>query len=233
MFVSHPCGLFSWFLPLLPVCCLLLRLHCHRGPPAPPGSLVPLAPPWSVVIPPSPQGSTPPAAPRCSVPPAPLGSSLPPAPPQSSVAPALLRTSGALGSALALRILGVAQDHRLSASGSTSTCFAAVALPPPWLLPPSAPPWATIMAAAWVSPGSSCSESILSPPWLLPPFDPPWTLLPPPWLLPPSEPPWTLFVVLLPGVHPPPEPPPTLTFCYHPTSPPLFLFFLRHEVVPA
>ncbi|KAL0154750.1 hypothetical protein M9458_049013, partial [Cirrhinus mrigala] len=62
-------------------------------------------------------------------------------------------------------------------------------LPLPWLLPPSAPPWATIMAVAWVSPGSSCSRSLLSPPWLLPPSDPPWTLLSPPWLLPPSSPP--------------------------------------------
>ncbi|KAL0163604.1 hypothetical protein M9458_039357, partial [Cirrhinus mrigala] len=91
------------------------------------------------------------------------------------------------------------------------------ALPPPWLLPLSA----IIMAAVWVSPGSSCSESLLSPPWLLPP----------------SSPPWTSFVVLLPGVHPSPEPPPTLTFCYLPTSTPLFLFFstssLRCEVAPS
>ncbi|KAL0158651.1 hypothetical protein M9458_046727, partial [Cirrhinus mrigala] len=42
--------------------------------------------------------------------------------------------------------------------------------------------------------------------------DPPWTLLSPPWLLSLSSPPWTLFVVLLPGVRPPPEPPPTMTF---------------------
>ncbi|KAL0186637.1 hypothetical protein M9458_018307, partial [Cirrhinus mrigala] len=65
------------------------------------------------------------------------------------------------------------------------------ALPPPWLLPPSAPAWAAIMAAAWVSSGSSCSRSLLSPPRLLPLSDLPWTLLSPPWLLPPSSPPWT------------------------------------------
>ncbi|KAL0195717.1 hypothetical protein M9458_009289, partial [Cirrhinus mrigala] len=74
-------------------------------------------------------------------------------------------------------------------------------LPPPWLLPPSAPPWATIMAVAWVLPGSSCSRSLLSPPWLFSP----------------SPPPRTLFVVLHPGVRPLPEPPPTMTFCCHPT----------------
>ncbi|KAL0181836.1 hypothetical protein M9458_024242 [Cirrhinus mrigala] len=72
------------------------------GPPAPPGFIVPPAPPWSVVVPPSPQDSTTPAAPRCSVPPAPLG-----------YASVLCRISTsasvarALGSALALRILGV------------------------------------------------------------------------------------------------------------------------------
>ncbi|KAL0152317.1 hypothetical protein M9458_052040 [Cirrhinus mrigala] len=54
-------------------------------------------------------------------------------------------------------------------------------------------------------------------------------------LLPPLSPPWTLFVVLLPGVHPPPEPPLTLTFCYLLTSTPLFFFFffLLCEVVPS
>ncbi len=37
---------------------------------------------------------------------------------------------------------------------------------------------------------------------------PEFSLLFPPWLLTPSSPPWTLFVVLLPGIRPPPEPPP-------------------------
>ncbi|XP_073699599.1 uncharacterized protein [Garra rufa] len=41
--------------------------------------------------------------------------------------------------------------------------------------------------------------------------DLPWTLLSPPWLLPLSSPPWILFVVLLPGVRPPPKPPPKRT----------------------
>ncbi|KAL0199671.1 hypothetical protein M9458_002858, partial [Cirrhinus mrigala] len=138
------------------------------------------------------------AVPRRSVPPAPLGSSLPPAPPQSSCCSGSavdLRSSTsvarALGSASALQILGVAQDHWLSVSASGSTCSAAVTLPPPWLLPPSAPPWATIMAAAWVSPGSSCSGFFLSPPWLFPLSDPPWT-----------------FFILLPDVRVPPKPPP-------------------------
>ncbi|KAL0168097.1 hypothetical protein M9458_036319, partial [Cirrhinus mrigala] len=191
------------------------------GPPAPLGSLVPPAPPWSV-------DSTPPAAPRCSVPPAPLGSSLPPAPPQTSVAPAPPRTSGSpplpcLPSSVILSVTWTRQLP-ISGSGSTSTCSFASFLHHG---PPSA-----IMAVAWVSPGSSCSGSLLSPPWLLPPShrswtllsplwllplsDPPWTPLSPPWLLPPSSPHWALFVVLLPGVRPPKEPPPTLTSCCHP-----------------
>ncbi|KAI2657357.1 DNA-directed RNA polymerase II subunit RPB1 [Labeo rohita] len=75
-------------------------------------------------------------------------SSLPP--PQLSVAPAPLRISAsasvarALGSALAHRILGVAQDHWLSvyASGSTSTCSATIGRPPGVVSPSStmAPP---------------------------------------------------------------------------------------------
>ncbi|KAI2642998.1 Unconventional myosin-XV [Labeo rohita] len=74
-----------------------------------------------------------------------------------------------------------------------------LAFPPPWLLPPSAPPWGSIMAAVWVSPGSSCSSPLLSPPWLLPPSSPPWNI--------PSSP-WTPSFALLPGVRPPPKPPP-------------------------
>ncbi len=116
------------------------------------------------------------------------------------------------------------------------------ALPPPWLLLPWALPWTAILAVVWVPPGSSCSKSLLSFPWLLPPSDPPWLLLSPswllplsdlpwlslflPWLLPPSSHPWTLFVILLPGVCPPPEPPPVLSARF-PASPsqslPLFL----------
>ncbi|KAL0192919.1 hypothetical protein M9458_011215 [Cirrhinus mrigala] len=205
------------------------------SPPAPPGSLVPPAPPWSVVVPPSPQDSAPPALPRRSIPPALLGSSLPPAPPLSSVAPVPLRTSGApppprspepwapprpSGSSESPWTIGSPSPPRVPPPPAPPPSVGPLessTLPPPWLLPPSAPPWANIMAAAWVSLGSSCSGSLLSPPWLLPP----------------SSPPWTLFVVLFPEVRPPPEPPPTITFCYHPTCPPLFLFFPRREVAPS
>ncbi|KAL0203950.1 hypothetical protein M9458_001968, partial [Cirrhinus mrigala] len=70
-----------------------------------------------------------------STPPAPLGFSLPPAPPQSSVAPALPRTSRSpprlpepWTPTLVLWFLGVAWTRHfyVSASGSTSTCFAAI-----------------------------------------------------------------------------------------------------------
>ncbi|KTG36775.1 hypothetical protein cypCar_00026301, partial [Cyprinus carpio] len=64
-----------------------------------------------------------------------------------------------------LRILPVTLALRLSiaALGSSSTCSAAVglplelvAIPPPWLLPPSPPPWAIVMAVPWVLLGSCC-----------------------------------------------------------------------------
>ncbi|KAL0154954.1 hypothetical protein M9458_049217, partial [Cirrhinus mrigala] len=60
------------------------------------------------------------------------------------------------------------------------------------LPPPTAPPWVTITAVAWVPPGTACSMSLLSSPWLLPPSSPPWTLSASPLL----------------GVRPPPRPPP-------------------------
>ncbi len=66
------------------------------------------------------------------------------------------------------------------------------AITPPWLLPLLAPPWAIIMAVAWVQLCASCS----------------WFLLSLPWLHPPSSPPWSLSAGPLPGVRPPPEPPP-------------------------
>ncbi|KAI2644719.1 Opioid growth factor receptor [Labeo rohita] len=200
------------------------------GPPAPPGSLVPPAPPWSVVVPPSPQDSTPPALPRRSVPPAPLGSSLPPAPPQSSVAPAPQRTSGAppppqslepwappwpSGSSVSPWIFGSPSPPRapLPAAPPLSVGpLESATLPPPWLLPPSAPLWVLIMAAVWVCLSLSCSGSLLFPPWLLPPSSPPWTLL-------------TLVCVPLPGSRPPPKPPPTWTL-YRCLSPPVILFTL-------
>ncbi len=79
-------------------------------------------------------------------------------------------------------------------------------LPPPWLLPLSAPPWVAFMAVVRVPPGSSCSCSLLSSPWVLPPLSPPWTLF------------VTLFVVLLTVVRPSPEPPLDLSACL-PASP--------------
>ncbi|KAI2665179.1 Opioid growth factor receptor [Labeo rohita] len=201
------------------------------GPPAPPGSLVPPAPPWSVVVPPSPQDSTPPALPRRSVPPAPLGSSLPPAPPQSSVAPAPQRTSGAppppqslepwappwpSGSSVSPWIFGSPSPPRapLPAAPPLSVGpLESATLPPPWLLPPSAPLWVLIMAAVWVCLSLSCSGSLLFPPWLLPPSSPPWTLL-------------TLVCVPLPGSRPPPKPPPTWTLYRCCFFTPFCLFFL-------
>ncbi|KAL0176611.1 hypothetical protein M9458_028941, partial [Cirrhinus mrigala] len=86
-----------------------------------------------------------------------------------------------------------AAPHRLSLglcsglAGSPSPCRA----PPPLAPPPLVGPLesSAIRAAAWVSPSSSCSGSLLSPSWLLPPSDPPWILLSSPWLLPPSSPP--------------------------------------------
>ncbi|KTG45881.1 hypothetical protein cypCar_00039108, partial [Cyprinus carpio] len=73
---------------------------------------------------------------------------------------ASVSVAGAICSASALRILPINLAHRLSisASGSSATCstvgrpLKSSALPPPWLLPPSAPPWVTIMAVAWVPP---------------------------------------------------------------------------------
>ncbi|KAI2666774.1 Filamentous hemagglutinin [Labeo rohita] len=252
------------------------------GPPAPPGSIFPPAPPWSVVAPPSPQDSTPLAAPRRSVPPALWTSSLPRAQPRSSVAPAPPRTSGSpppprspepwvppgpSGSSVSPRTIGSPSPPRALPPPAPPPSVGPMESPafsPPWLLPPSAPPWGPIMAAAWVSPGSSCSGfllsppwlnppssppwtllsppwlnppssppwTLLSPPWLNPPSSPPWTLLSPPWLNPPSSPPWTLFVVLLPGVRPPPEPPPILNFLL-PAHIHSFLFALWRKVVPS
>ncbi|KAI2646692.1 Titin [Labeo rohita] len=141
------------------------------GPPAPPGSLVFTAPPWSVVVPPSPQDSVPPAAPRHAVPPAPKDSSLPPAQPPSSVAPAPPRTSGSPPMPWSPEPRALPRAPPPPSVGPMESS----ALLPPWLLPPSAPPW-VIMAAFWVLLGSSCSGSLLFPPWLLPPSSPPWTL---------------------------------------------------------
>ncbi|KAL0199245.1 hypothetical protein M9458_007785, partial [Cirrhinus mrigala] len=187
------------------------------GPPAPPGSLVFPAPPWSVVVPSSPQDSVPLAAPRHSVPPAPTDSSLPLAQPPSSVAPAPPRTSGSpptpwspepraspwpSGSSVSPCIFGSPSPPRAPPPAAPPLSVGPLelsALPPPWLLPPSAPPWVDIMAAVWVFLCFSSFGSLLSPPWLLPPSSPPWTT--------PSQL-WNSSFVLLPGVRPPPKPPP-------------------------
>ncbi|KAL0181167.1 hypothetical protein M9458_023573, partial [Cirrhinus mrigala] len=155
----------------------------------------PVAPPWLPLLHHCPLSrisgfaldSTPPATPHPSVPLALSGSSFPPAPPWSSVTPVPQWPP---------RSLPPPQSLEPSAPPWPSGSLAlhhhleSFALPPPWLLPPLAPLLATIMAVAWVPPGSSCS------------------LLASPWLHPSSYPPWTLFVVLLPDVHPPPDPPP-------------------------
>ncbi|KAL0164257.1 hypothetical protein M9458_040010, partial [Cirrhinus mrigala] len=142
------------------------------SPLAPPGSLVPPAPPWSVIDHPLPRDSTP---------------------------TALLHPSGSFSPLLSLRLhlgplslwlhrhlsdphlrishrchlfhLGppdpprhpgsLALPHALPLSAARST---------PWVLSLSAPLWVSIMAVAWVTPGSFCSKSLLSPsgpPWLL------------------------------------------------------------------
>ncbi len=177
------------------------------SPPAPPGSLVPPAPPWSVVPLPPPRDYSPLATPRPFIPMAPLGSSFPPAPPQSSVAlappsprspkpPAPPWPSGSSASPRLFSSLSPPQAPPPPAPPPLVGPMELAVTPPSWLLPPSAPPWATIVTVAWVFI------------WLL-------LLLAFPWLLPPSTPPWTfmLFCVWLvrsPAPLPPPEPPPSL-----------------------
>ncbi|KAL0165522.1 hypothetical protein M9458_037366 [Cirrhinus mrigala] len=204
---SPPLASESWTLPWPTDPAAPSSLPSPVDPPAPPGSLVPLAPPWSVVVPPSPQDSTPLAGPRRSVPPAPLGSSLPPASPQSSVTPAQLWASGSQPllrspepwtppwpsrSSVLAGLDGFPSPSPPRAPPPLAPPLSVGPLEssaphPPWLLPLLALPWAAIMAAAWVSPGSSCSRSLLSPPWLLPLSDQdrPWTLLSSP-MAPPS-----------------------------------------------
>ncbi len=80
----------------------------------------------------------------------------PPDPPRYPCSSALRLSLGLL-----LHLL----HHRWSASWS----------PPPWLHPPAGPPWATVVAVAWVPPCSSCSGSLTSLPWLFPPSSLPWT----------------------------------------------------------
>ncbi|KAL0155136.1 hypothetical protein M9458_049399, partial [Cirrhinus mrigala] len=122
--------------------------------------------------------------------------------------------ASAIGSTSALQILLVTLAHRLSvsASGSSTTCSAAVCQPPGVVNPSSsmAPP----SIGSTVGRHHGCGMGLT---WLLLLQVPPvvflapssvWSALVPPWLLPLSSPPLTLFVILLPGVSPPPEPPP-------------------------
>ncbi|KAL0159362.1 hypothetical protein M9458_043087, partial [Cirrhinus mrigala] len=167
----------SWLLPsgLLLLAPPSVQCNCHGSailqsvlwledpsslPPAcesqtPPWLLAPSSPPWPI---------SPPAL-------ALSGSSFPPAPPWSSVAPALSWPSG---SSVSPWLVGSPSSNR--APPSVALALESSALPPLWLLPPSASKWVALVAAAWVPSGSSCSKSLLSSPWLLPPSDLPWLL---------------------------------------------------------
>ncbi|KAL0168705.1 hypothetical protein M9458_036927, partial [Cirrhinus mrigala] len=160
------------------------------SPPAPLGPLIPPAPPGSVVDHKPPHNSTPPPAPHAS------GCQALPCL-QLHFGPLLLRLHRGLPDPHLSRRnhllrLGppdppasscVTLAGWLSTSGSTTSCSTAIdqplesTLPPPWLLPLSAPLWVTFIAAVWVLLGSSRSRSLPSPSWLLPPSDPPWLLL--------------------------------------------------------
>ncbi|KAL0198143.1 hypothetical protein M9458_006683, partial [Cirrhinus mrigala] len=128
------------------------------GPPAPPGSLIPPSPPSlrSVVVPPSPQESIPLAL---------LGSSLssasslchPMAPPWTSGSPPQLPETWAppwpSGSLVSSWLIGSLSPPRAPPPPAPLPSVGPLessALPPPWLLPPSALLWATIKAAAWL-----------------------------------------------------------------------------------
>ncbi|XP_052399006.1 uncharacterized protein LOC127946454 [Carassius gibelio] len=129
-----------------------------------------------------PWDSTPMASPRHSIPPGLSGSSFPP----SSVSPTPQRASRALprspvpsalpwtsGSPVSPLLCGCSAPslapHPPEQSPSVGP-LVLLALPPPWLLPLSTPPWVIILAGLW------------STIWLL-------LLRPPPWLHPPSTPP--------------------------------------------
>ncbi len=156
-------------------------------PPAPPASLVPPAPPWSVVDHPPPWDSAPLASPRHSIPPALSGSSFPSAPPSSSVAPAPPRSSGSLPPPQSPEPSAPPRPSGSSTSPWLSVCSVPPGSPPPaaqsppvgplvfsvpsppWLLPPSTPPWATILAGLWIA---TWLLLLWAPPWLLPPSTP-------------------------------------------------------------
>ncbi|ROL50984.1 hypothetical protein DPX16_14515 [Anabarilius grahami] len=133
-------------------------------------------------------------------------SALPQASPPPSVAPTRPQTSGSLprsqevvaaapsrpaGSSPSLHHLGssAAQWAPSSPSSYPVIPMAALISVPPWLLPPSTPPWGTTLAVAWMNIQQPLLKAIT-------------------WLSPPSSPPWTLVFHLLPVSRPPPEPPP-------------------------
>ncbi|KAI2645723.1 Nucleolar protein 9 [Labeo rohita] len=111
----------------------------------------------------------------------------------------------------------------VSASGSTSTCSASVSRPPGVVSPSStmAPP----SVSSTMGYHNGCGLGLT---WLLLLRVPSVSSLAPPSVVSTMD-----FVVLLPGVRPPPKPPPTMIFCCHPTSTPLFLFFPWCEVAPS
>ncbi len=126
----------------------------------------------SVAPPPSPQDCT------SSL----LGPSLPPAPPQTSVAPALLRPSESpptprspkppalpwrSRSSTSLRLIGFPSPPCAPPLPAPSVGpMEPSALHPPWLLPPSAPPWAAMNPPGFIQvpPGPSLAPSSI---WLL------------------------------------------------------------------
>ncbi|KTF81651.1 hypothetical protein cypCar_00038985 [Cyprinus carpio] len=113
--------------------------------------------------------------------------------------PAFASVTNAICSALALQILGVTLVHRfsISASGSSSTCSAAISRTPGVVSPSStiAPPSIGSTLGCY----HGCGLGLT---WLL-------LLL----RFPRSSPPWTLLVILLPGLRSLPKPPPVLFSC--------------------
>ncbi|KAI2660973.1 hypothetical protein H4Q32_027566 [Labeo rohita] len=116
-----------------------------------------------------------------------------------------LRISALVSRALALRILGVPQDHQLSVFTSGST-FTSVGRPPGVVSPFSSTAPPSVGFAMGYHHG--CGLDLI---WLillrvpsmstLAPSDPRWTFLSLPWLLPPPSLPWTLLSSSRESVH--------------------------------
>ncbi|XDV15930.1 hypothetical protein PO909_015862 [Leuciscus waleckii] len=121
--------------------------------------------------------------------PPPLPPSVAPTPPQTSRPPPRSREvvaaapSRPTGSSPSLHHLGSSAGRWAPSSPSSSPMAALISIPP-WLLPPSTPPWGTTLAVAW--------RKIHQP-----------LLKATTWLTPTSSPPWTLLFVLLPVVRSP------------------------------